>query len=88
MVAESDSYQSDAGCFLNEMADENAGKGCLSEAVTIYPGLNKFGSFQLHIKASKSLRAEVAEDKLLVPLASDEAPNKQILHQATLANLI
>ena len=40
---------------------------------------------ELRIKAS--LRAQVAEDKLTVPLPRDEAPNEQILRQATRANL-
>ena len=80
-----------AGCLLNEMADERAEKGRLSEAVPIYPGPklpqpNKHGAFQLRIKAS--LRAQVAEDKLIVPLPHDEAPNKQNLRQAICANLI
>ena len=68
------------------MADEHAGKVRLSDADPIYPGLNKYGTFQLHIKAS--LRAQLADDKLIVPLPRDEAPNKQILLQATRANLI
>ena len=57
--------KSHAGCFFNEMADERAEKGRLSEAVQIYQGPNKYGTFQLCIKAS--LRAQVAEDKLTAP---------------------
>ena len=68
------------------MADERAEKGRLSEAVPIYPRPNKYGAFQLHIKAS--LRAQVAEDKLTVSLPRDEAPNKHSLRQATRATLI
>ena len=68
------------------MADKRDQKGCLSEAVQIYPGQNKDGAFVLHIK--ELLRAQVAEDKLNAPLPRDEAPNKQILRQATRADLI
>ena len=78
--------KSHAGGFLNEMADKRAEKGRLPEAIPIYHGQNKYGTFQLRIKAW--LRAQVAEDKLIVPLPRDEAPNKQILRQATRANLI
>ena len=62
------------------MAEERASKGRLSEAVPVYLGPNKYGAFQLCIKAS--LCAQVAKDKLTVPLPRDEAPNKQILLQA------
>ena len=41
--------KSHAGCFLNEMADERAEKGRLSEAVPIYQGLNKYGAFQMTV---------------------------------------
>ena len=71
--------KSHASCFVNEMADKRDQKGCLSEAVQIYPGQNKDGAFVLHIK--ELLRAQVAEDKLNAPLPRNEAPNKQILRQ-------
>ena len=64
--------KSHAGCFLNEMADERAEKGSLSEAVPIYPGSNKYGAFQLRIKAS--LRAQVAEDRLTSPSPVMKSP--------------
>ena len=74
------------GCFLNEMADKRVEKGHLqvSDAAPIFPGPNKYGSLQLHMKAS--FRAQVLEDKL--PLPSDEALNKQILRQAISMNLL
>ena len=78
--------KSDAGCFLNEMADERAEKGRLSNAAPIFPGPNKYGSLQLRIKAS--FRVQMAEDKLNVPLPRDEAPNKQILRQTISMNLL
>ena len=76
--------KSHAGFFLNEMADERAEKGRLSDAAPIFPGANKYGSLQLRITAS--FRAQVAEDKL--PLPRDKAPNKQILRQAISMNLL
>ena len=78
--------KSHAGCFLNEMADERAEKGRLSDAAPIFPGPNNYGSLQLRIKAS--FRVEMAEDKDNVPLPRDEAPNKQILRQTVLMNLL
>ena len=81
--------KSHAGCFLNEMADKRAEKGRLSDAAPIFPGLNKYGSFQLRIKAS--FRAQVEEDKLNIPLPGlprDEAPNKQITRQTISMNLL
>ena len=68
------------------MADESAEKGRLSYAAPIIPGPNKYGSLQLRIKAS--FRVQMAEDKLNVPLPRDEAPNKQILRQTVLMNLL
>ena len=41
--------KSHAGCFLNEMADERAEEGRLSDA-PIFPGPNKYGSLQLRIE--------------------------------------
>ena len=76
--------KSHAGCFLNEMADERAEKGRLSDAASIFPGPNKYGSLQLRIKSS--FRAQVAEDKL--PLPRDEVPNKQILRRVISMNLL
>ena len=61
--------KSHAGCFLNEMADERAEKGRLSDAAPIFPGPNKYGSLQLRIKAS--FRVRMAVDKLNVPLHRD-----------------
>ena len=74
-----------AGCFLNEMADERAEEGRLSDAVPICLGQNKYGSLQLRIKAS--LRAQVAEDKVNAPLPREEAPDKQISCQTIRVNL-
>ena len=80
--------KSHAGCFLNEMAGERAEKDRLSEAVPIYHGPNKYGASQLRINLKASLRAQVAEDKQIVPYPRYEAPKKQILRQAIRADLI
>ena len=57
------------------MADERDEKGRLSDAVPKY-WPNKYGS------------AQVAENKLNVPLPRDEASNKQILRQTIRVNLL
>ena len=49
-------------------------------------GSNIYCSLQLRILAA--LHAQVAEDKLIVPLTRDEAPNKQILRQIIHFNCI
>ena len=69
----------DAGCFLNELADERAERGRLSDADPICPGPSKYGSLQLHIKTS--LRNQVTDEKLVITLPRDEAPKKQILRR-------
>ena len=78
--------KSHAGCFLNELADERAERGRLSDADPIFPGPTKYGSLQLRIQTS--LRTQVTDDKLGVTLPRDEAPNKQILRRVVGVNLL
>ena len=91
MDRETDPCQGEKPCwlfngFLNELADERAESGRLSDADPIFPGPTKYGSLQLRIQTS--LRSQVTDDKLGVTLPRDEAPNKQILRRVVGVNLL
>ena len=50
-------------------------------------GRTNMAHYNCALKPHSWLRAQVAEDKLNVPLCQDEAPNKQILRQIIRVNL-
>ena len=86
MVTESDSGQSEKLQWLfSQLGNKHAEKGCLSDALPICPGPNKYCSLKLLIKAS--LHAQVAVDKLNVPVPRDEAPINRFYTRLFMLNL-
>ena len=72
------------GCYHNELADEQADKGCESDAVRLCNGPQKYGT--LHLRIHPALRDLVSNEHARAALPSDIAPNKSILRQVVRAN--
>ena len=56
-----------AGCMLNELADERAGRGYAAEGPPLCPGPQKYGSLWLRIRQSLQTKA----DSKLRPVVAD-----------------
>jgi len=67
------------GCYHNELADEQADKGCESDAVRLCNGPQKYGT--LHLRIHPALRDLVSNEHARAALPSDIAPNKSIVRQ-------
>jgi ribonuclease HI len=72
------------GCFHNELADEQADKGCAADAPRLYNGPQKYGT--LHLRIQPFLRELISTEHARAALPSDLVPNKLILRQTVRAN--
>jgi len=74
------------GCLHNEMADEQADRGCQSDAPKLHNGPQKYGT--LHLTIQPALREMVSAENPKMTLPSDLVPNKSILRQVVRTNLL
>ena len=77
--------KSHAGCYHNEIADELAEVGRVSERPVVHDGPQKYGT--LHIQIQPFMRSTVAEERVRAILPQDRAPNKSIIRQVVQANI-
>jgi len=76
--------KSHAGCQLNDMADERADAGCISDVEPLFPGPHKYGS--LHLRIKPALRSQLSEDGVNLP--RDSAPNKTLLQRLVARSML
>lgn len=77
--------KSHAGCYLNDMADEQAHIGCAADESPLFAGPQKYGTLLLQIRPS--LRVMVSEERIPITLSADTVPNKSLLRQVVRANI-
>ena len=76
--------KSHAGCYHNDLSDEQADLGCTSENESLCPGPQKYGT--LHLRIKPSLHSLAEREKACVVLPQDTAPNKVILRKVVSFN--
>ena len=65
------------GCFHNELSDEQADRGCVSDEPQIYNGPQKYGTLHLKVQASLSVPNLIIIEQARVVLPSDLFPISQ-----------
>jgi hypothetical protein len=76
--------KSHAGCYHNELADEQAAAGVTPDKQPYFVGPQKYGTLQLRIRPT--VRSLISSELALVNLPQDIAPNKSILKKVVQVN--